>query len=1338
MNVCRRLAVLVALILCLPMQSPAQTVNSYDFFGEFSVGEGLVTSASQLTTNHLEPSEGSIGALLDADYSTFFHSLWSQDNPDGGYAWLQADLKTSLSKLSIAYAKRSVSNDGNPVDVHVFATNNPNGTWTDQGHITCTYDYPSTVGGAKVAGYAGLAFINLKSPCRYIRLQVESTEGGGNSRGNLYFYWSELRVFNEQAGDIGVSGDISALRITELQTANVDMFMGPTYNYDGWVELYNPTDKTIQLRNCYLSTALAEPKQCALPWTLRIKPHDYGIIWLGEHEDKAVGQAQMKLDCDGGTLCLADANGVVRLTVDYPEAITRTSWARRACDSDEWGYTSTPTPGAPNDGSLFATDMLDAPRVDTDSRLYTGRLRTMVSIPSGCTLRYTTDGTTPTLSNGQTSADGIFILKDQTALYRFRLYADGKLPSPVVTRSYINTDRHYTVPVLSVVTDPRHLYDNQIGVMVRGTNGLTGRGQDSPCNWNRDWDRPVNFEYILPDGRVVENREATLIICGGWSRANTPHSFKLKANKIYYGQNTLDYAYFSAKPYLKNKTIQLRSGGNDNGCRFMDAALQTIIQTSGLDVDGLSYQPVVHYLNGQYNGVINLREPNNKHYVYANRGWDDDELDQFEICTARYNQICGTKDALNELRELSKECADDAVYAEVCRRLDIDEFCNYLATEIYLGPTDWLNNNNNCKGYRRRIEDLDPNERGDGSDGRFRLVQFDLDSSFGTTDAFNYFSQTRTLPNNVTGRNEEFDLINIFYYLCRNAQFRKRFADTFCLVAGSVFEPSRCRAIVDSLVENVSPMLALEGLSPNGSANTIRNSLNATRQSTMIGKMRSFSPLRQNEATVQKVTLDANVAGARLFVNDLHVPTDRFSGMLCSPVTLSAEAPAGYHFSGWKRLNNGKSISLLGMGHVWHYYDGGSLDDKNWTAFTYGMNGWKKGVAPLGYASKDLGVRTKVSYGSNSSDKRPTCYFRTDVTLPSDDVQGITLDYLCDDGFVIYVNGKEAGRYNMPAGKPTYGTFTPSYSGDGDAGQLTLDPKLFRVGTNVLAVEVHNCSGTSSDLLWDASLTAVLVEDGEAEILSTEPTFALPKTDSYDLVACFESDEASVMSVPIRINEVSAANDTYCNDYYKRSDWLELYNTTDRTLNLAGLYLSDDADEPLKFRLPAFADDVIDVSDNPLYGGQQTASTLIEPHGYRIVWCDKLEPLTQLHADFKLSADSALVLLTAADQSWTDTLAYVAHDASHTVGRYPDGAEQTWLFSSPTIGAANRRSSYSLAFDENHTLDILTALTPFVSDGDRGFLIQPDAPLYDLYGRRVVEPVPGTIYIQNGRKVLFK
>ena len=87
----------------------------------------------------------------------------------------------------------------------------------------------------------------------------------------------------------------------------------------------------------------------------------------------------------------------------------------------------------------------------------------------------------------------------------FRLFQDGYLPSVPVTRSYIKTDNEYTIPIISIVGDKRYFTDPKIGIDCDGdgTNGKTGNGQDQPRNYNCDWDRPVNFSYLSPDGQMT-------------------------------------------------------------------------------------------------------------------------------------------------------------------------------------------------------------------------------------------------------------------------------------------------------------------------------------------------------------------------------------------------------------------------------------------------------------------------------------------------------------------------------------------------------------------------------------------------------------------------------------------------------------------------------------------------------------------------------------------------------------------------------------------------------------------------------------------------------------------
>ena len=105
----------------------------------------------------------------------------------------------------------------------------------------------------------------------------------------------------------------------------------------------------------------------------------------------------------------------------------------------------------------------------------------------------------------------------------------------------------------------------------------------------------------------------------------------------------------------------------------------------------------------------------------------------------------------------------------------------------------------------------------------------------------------------------------------------------------------------------------------------------------------------------------------------------------------------------------------------WSYYDQGSLDGQAWTSSTYNVSEWASGDSPLGYYTGDnnnsRGYNSILDYGYDSSNKRPTYYFRKTFKLTSipSESDVMVFDYIVDDGFIIYVNGKEAGRYLMPS-----------------------------------------------------------------------------------------------------------------------------------------------------------------------------------------------------------------------------------------------------------------------------------------------------------------------------------
>ena len=1039
--------------------------------------------------------------------------------------------------------------------------------------------------------------------------------------------------------------------INELMASNAGMVMSPATNFDSWIELYNQSDQEVDLAGYYLSDDESNPMKWKMPNDIgRVPAQGFKVIWLGSNNIKET-QAPFKLDCDGGTIYLSDASGALVTQVSYPEALSRTSYARTTDGGDTWSWTATPTPEAANTTSSFASERVSAPVVSEGSQIFNGSLTINVNIPEGTKLMYTTDGSLPTyvesseeeqepywrnwvknsdcegsdatcfvcrdgdgsgdvaritdgvgvVVNGKASRgakvhsianavndwdsqffvytpdhvwtanenyrfrmkvradkaahisvqshrtpgdyihwkmlndgynittqwqeityegtvtaeqagesglqtiafnlnekkednnfyfddivwesyydpsagsnngsreskNGVFTI-NKTTSYVFRLYKEGYLPSVPVSRSYIKQDNQYTIPIVSIVGNDKYFNDPMWGIDVKGVNGITGNGSDEPVNWNMDWDRPVNFSYIDPEEGMLFNQDVNISVSGGWTRAVTPRSMKLKSNKILDLQNRFDYSFFPQKPFIRNKALLVRNGGNDvwnNHARFTDPALATIIHRSGIDLDVQSLVQVAEYINGKFKGILNLRETTNDKFVYANYGYDEDEIDMFE--NLEFNN--GDNEAFNRLWQLAKNINDVGAYDEVKRLLDVDEFANYMAVEIFLGNDDWPENN--IKAYRSR------------QDGRYRYICFDLDYAFNPWNR-NKFTQ-------VLDEHNDIETVTLFLNLLNNEEFRRKFIDTYCIVAGSVFEKNRATAIVKELAAAMRPMSQLDGYLPDYAANKIIDQLQ-NRLETMMTRAQQYAPMALSGVYKSSVTLSADVEGAHIFINGINVPYASFDGVLFSPITLEAKAPAGYTFAGWK-----------------------------------------------------------ASSGSVLTDS--------------------------------VINLPERSKFSFVA------SFTPISDSEREANGFT----------------------------------------------------------------------------PVCINEVSAANNIYVNEYFKRNDWVELYNTTDADIDVKGMYLSDKPDNPKKYQI---------------VGGE--ASTIIPAHGYLIVWCDKLEPLSQLHAAFKLDADGGDVILTAEDESWSNRLTYAALKADETAGRYPDGTSNVFTMNVPTIAKTNIISSYATAVEQ--------------------------------------------------------
>ncbi len=166
---------------------------------------------------------------------------------------------------------------------------------------------------------------------------------------------------------------------------------------------------------------------------------------------------------------------------------------------------------------------------------------------------------------------------------------------------------------------------------------------------------------------------------------------------------------------------------------------------------------------------------------------------------------------------------------------------------------------------------------------------------------------------------------------------------------------------------------------------------------------------------------------------------------------------------------------LVAAGSVWAYDDTGANRMTGWRALGFDDSSWKTGPAQFGYGDGD--EATVVSFGPSRNAKYITTYFRKKFTAPDPSLFGsLTIRLLVDDGAVIYVNGTEALRRNMPAGTITSSTtavVSLSPPEESTFFDFSVAASLLVAGDNVLAVEVHQQGEKSSDLSFDLELRAI-------------------------------------------------------------------------------------------------------------------------------------------------------------------------------------------------------------------------------------------------------------------------
>ncbi len=608
---------------------------------------------------------------------------------------------------------------------------------------------------------------------------------------------------NDESGlaaiDLAITGsNRSSLYISEIMASTTDTSLSSN-SYD-WIEIYNSAAGTLDLSGWGLSDSSSRPRKWQFPAGASIAPGQYMIVFCSGKDTKSGNNyhTSFSLSTDGGysvTLCDPSGHIVDRMAVGRQYANISCG---RAYGVSGLRYFLEPTPGAANTAYGYTGRAQEAVYSLPGGLYGPGEMLTVtLSAPQGSTIYYTTDCSEP--DNTSTVYTGPITLNNTTIL-RTRVYSASEIPSLVATQSYFFGVSH-TMRVVSLVTEPDNLWDFYEGIYVKGPNAWAEKpygANNQGANFWMDWEKAANVEVFTPDGGTLLSQGCGLKLQGQYSRAEDQKAFKLIARSAYSADNRFHARLFGNRPYTEYQSFVLRASGQDGKY----TRVRDVLQTSLAENTNVMYQDAemcVVYLNGEYWGHYNMRERINKYSIAQWMGWTSDPND-IDIVKANDTVMQGSNKTFADLltwikkeggatarsRENLTQADYDAILAHISAVVDVDNYLDYVAVQIFIGNPDLLN----VKRYRSASED-----------GLWRWILFDTDWGFYTYDTN---SMRRWLDPAGAGSGKKTDN-TLFVELMKNPAIQDKFLRRYNQLFVSSFAPEIVFGKMDALYSELEP-----------------------------------------------------------------------------------------------------------------------------------------------------------------------------------------------------------------------------------------------------------------------------------------------------------------------------------------------------------------------------------------------------------------------------------------------------------------------------------------------------------------------------------------------------
>ncbi|MBN1597551.1 MAG: CotH kinase family protein [Bacteroidales bacterium] len=602
-----------------------------------------------------------------------------------------------------------------------------------------------------------------------------------------------------------------------------------------------------------------------------------------------------KLRASGEGIYLFNSSGVLIDSVGATELTDDISFGRKPDGSEDWLYFGFPTPGKPNNNQgvtqLFADTVVFSHQ---GGRNIGGLVLSLSSSNPADSIYYTLDGSVPDKTDILYTSP--FIISNNTVV-RARVIDYLSLPGKISTNTYV-TNIDHEFPVVCISTEPDNLWDYESGIYVMGPNAQT----DYPyfnANFWQNWEKPAHMELYDQAGIKQIDQGAGIRIYGAWSRAHDLKSFAVFA-RSQYGEGSFNYKFFADKPIDKFESIVLRNSGNDDGqCHFLDGFITGL--TEHMNADRQAMQPASIYLNGEYWGILNIREKINEHFVAENHGVDPEQVNILEL---ESNIIQGTNEDYLEILDFlntNSSLQNNDKYNWMQDRIDIDNYIQYQLAQIYADNKDWPGNN--IKFWNSSIAK------------KWRWIIYDTDFGFGANGSYTFNTLSFALvPDNGGWPNPTWSTL-LFRRMVTNIGFRHNFINQYCDRLNLDFYPDRVRFKLDSLQSLYEPEMPDHFNRWGGNMSSWEDRI---RDKRIFGNNRptySRTHIKEVFNLDNQLVITVNVSNTnagRVKINTIIPNEYPFEGVYFEnvPIKLTAVPRPGFKFTRWEGSSNQTDIEI--------------------------------------------------------------------------------------------------------------------------------------------------------------------------------------------------------------------------------------------------------------------------------------------------------------------------------------------------------------------------------------------------------------------------------------------